>query len=222
MELNVSHGVQELIDRLKTEGIQSGEQQAQKITELAQQKARTIVAEAKREAEMIRQNAVAEANRHKTSGEEAVRIAARDALLALKSKMTQLFRDELAAQVSTEFRREEFLCQLILEVCRKKIPDLAPDQTMTVILPSELIDLASLGNLETPLAHDSLSQLVLAIYGDRLRQGIEFSNGNNDNGIKVRLEGQEILVDLSDRAVSDLLTQHLLPRFRALLEGYGQ
>ncbi len=222
MELQASKGVQELIERLKIEGIKSGEIQAQQIADKAQQRAKQIIADAKKEAESIENAARLNAERTKTSAEDAIRIAARDALLALKGQMTQLFRHELANQVSTEFNREEFLRQLLLEVCRKKIPELEADQNITVLLPSQLVSLEEIKSSSETSEGKALTQFVMAVYRDRLGQGVEFAQSPDKEGIKVRLDGQEILVDLSDKAVGDLLMQYLLPRFRALLEGYVQ
>lgn len=222
MELQASKGVQELIERLKIEGIKSGELQARQIADKAQQRAKQIIADAKKEAESIENAALLNAERTKTSAEDAIRIAARDALLALKGQMTQLFRHELANQVSTEFNREEFLRQLLLEVCRKKIPELEADQNITVLLPSQLVSLEEIKSSSETSESKALTQFVMAVYRDRLGQGVEFAQSPDKEGIKVRLDGQEILVDLSDKAVGDLLMSYLLPRFRALLEGYVQ
>jgi len=222
MELQASKGVQELIERLKIEGIKSGELQARQIADKAQQRAKQIIADAKKEAESIKNAALLNAERTKTSAEDAIRIAARDALLALKGQMTQLFRHELANQVSTEFNREEFLRQLLLEVCRKKIPELEADQNITVLLPSQLVSLEEIKSSSETSESKALTQFVMAVYRDRLGQGVEFAQSPDKEGIKVRLDGQEILVDLSDKAVGDLLMSYLLPRFRALLEGYVQ
>ena len=222
MELQASKGVQELIERLKIEGIKSGELQARQFADKAQQRAKQIIADAKKEAESIKNAALLNAERTKTSAEDAIRIAARDALLALKGQMTQLFRHELANQVSTEFNREEFLRQLLLEVCRKKIPELEADQNITVLLPSQLVSLEEIKSSSETSESKALTQFVMAVYRDRLGQGVEFAQSPDKEGIKVRLDGQEILVDLSDKAVGDLLMSYLLPRFRALLEGYVQ
>jgi V/A-type H+-transporting ATPase subunit E len=35
----------------------------------------------------------------------------------------------------------------------------------------------------------------------------------------VRLVDRDVVLDLSDRAVADVILEHLQPRFRALLEG---
>jgi V/A-type H+-transporting ATPase subunit E len=128
MELQASKGVQELIERLKSEGIKSGEDQAQQIIDQAHQKARQIVADAKQEAESIRKDAREDAKRTQSAAEEAIRIAARDALLSLKSKMAQISVRGLYERVAEEFNNRDFLRQLLLEVCRRKVPELSPEQ----------------------------------------------------------------------------------------------
>ena len=53
-----------------------------------------------------------------------------------------------------------------------------------------------------------------------LREGIELKPmGDTTPGIRIRLVGQDVEIDLTERAVADLLLKHLLPRYRAVLEG---
>jgi V/A-type H+-transporting ATPase subunit E len=44
-------------------------------------------------------------------------------------------------------------------------------------------------------------------------------HGEVHAGIRVRLVGQDLEIDLSDRALSDLLLEHLTPRYRAIVTG---
>ena len=58
-----------------------------------------------------------------------------------------------------------------------------------------------------------------------LTEGMSFKINPNDEksaGIKVYLENEDIVLDLSEEAVSSLLVKHMQPRFRALLEGLLQ
>ncbi|AFY70767.1 hypothetical protein Pse7367_2507 [Thalassoporum mexicanum PCC 7367] len=222
MELQASKGVQELIDRLKSEGIKSGEDQAQKITDQAHQKARQIIADAKREAESIRKEAREDAKRTQSSSEEAIRIAARDALLALKSKMAQYFSQRLYERVAVEFNNRDFLRQLLLEVCRRKVPELAPEQKVTILLPEKLLSVEDLKSNSVNIEDDPMAQFIISVAQDFLEKGVDFDTSPNYESIKVRLEGQEVLVDLSDNSAAGMLMQYLLPRFRAIVEGYFQ
>jgi V/A-type H+-transporting ATPase subunit E len=38
-------------------------------------------------------------------------------------------------------------------------------------------------------------------------------------GIKVKLSGEDVVFDFSEDALSNLILKHLLPRYRAIVEG---
>jgi hypothetical protein len=40
-----------------------------------------------------------------------------------------------------------------------------------------------------------------------------------DSGVRVRLAGEELDIDISAKAVSELLLKFLIPRFRAIVQG---
>ena len=50
-------------------------------------------------------------------------------------------------------------------------------------------------------------------------EGISFAAGEQQAGIVMKLKGHDMQVDISDKAIADLLLKYLQPRFRALLEG---
>jgi V/A-type H+-transporting ATPase subunit E len=56
--------------------------------------------------------------------------------------------------------------------------------------------------------------------GEMLREGVNFSRAEDGSeGIRLALLDRGVSIDLTDKAVADLLLVHLQPRFRALLEG---
>jgi V/A-type H+-transporting ATPase subunit E len=53
-----------------------------------------------------------------------------------------------------------------------------------------------------------------------LREGVSFSRAEDaSEGIRLALLDRGVSIDLTDKAVADMLLVHLQPRFRALLEG---
>jgi V/A-type H+-transporting ATPase subunit E len=73
---------------------------------------------------------------------------------------------------------------------------------------------------ETEEGKKKLQHLVLGITEGMLREGIELTSSTNVKaGIKVRLTGKDIELDLSDEAFSDLLLKYLLPRYREIVSG---
>ena len=59
--------------------------------------------------------------------------------------------------------------------------------------------------------------------GDIVREGLSFDVADDETpGVRVRLVDQEVEVELTDETVSALLMEHLVPRFRAIIEREGK
>ena len=119
-----SSGVEELIGRLREQGVEEGKAQADALMEQTRLKAERHLDEAKREADGLLQRARENAEKTKRAGEEAVQLAVRDAILRLKSEMVDQFSDRVRRLVSRELNDGDFLKQLILEIggCSRRMP----------------------------------------------------------------------------------------------------
>ena len=61
---------------------------------------------------------------------------------------------------------------------------------------------------------------VLSLGGGMLREGMSFGVADDgEAGVRLRLVDEDVQVNLTETAVTDLLLRHMLPRFRALLSG---
>ncbi|MBD2105219.1 hypothetical protein [Leptolyngbya sp. FACHB-261] len=159
----------------------------------------------------------------KAAGQEALRIAARDTLLTLKNEAAQVFRNELRKQVSAQSQQEAFLRDLLLQVCKRQIPELEPGQEMRVLLPERLVNLEDLRRVNDTPEEELLAQFLpvcLAVLYARVWPSAEPMSSSKE--FKVALVDQQLMIDLTDHAIAALLSQYLLPRFRAVLEGYLQ
>lgn len=208
-------GVQELIAELQQQGVAKGRADAEKIVADARQHAMRLVDDSKREAESIVSEARAEAERMRASGEAAVRLAGRDAVLALAEQFREEFAAKARAFVGRALDDDKFLRQLLLEIARAATPERGGAPS-TVLLPSP-----EPGELAAPSqeAEEKLNQLALALGGEALRGGIAFDVADFDGpGVRVRIADQDVEVDLTAEAMTRLLLQHLSPRFREIIE----
>jgi V/A-type H+-transporting ATPase subunit E len=208
----VSSGVDELIGRLKAEGVEAGEGERERLVAEGRAEAGRLVAEGRAEAGRL----VAEARRkiesERQAGEEALRLASRDTLLEVASQLRTAFAGRLRHIVSSQLRDREFLRELILAAAgraRKRLPDSAKTE-----LAVSVVD----GDGEG--ADAELDGLVADIAEGLLRDGVAVETAPGDQGgIQIRTEGTDVVVDLREAALSKLLTSHLAPRFRAMLRG---
>lgn len=214
----VSVGVQELIEKLRNQGVDSGRQEASKIISDAEAKAAEMIADAESRASAIVGKARAEADFITKAGKEALQLAERNAILELKDYLLEKFSDQIRVIVSQSMKGDKLLEKMILEVAGQN--NLRGENNIEVILPKEVIGVDELCNNPELLRADGLLAFVMRRASEVLQDGVTFTvAGANQSGIAFRLKDKDILVELTDEAVAAVLLKHLQPRFRALLEG---
>ncbi len=217
-----SKGVETLISRLRDEGVAAGRREAERLVSEAETHAREILAKAEASCKAQITAATEDAAALRRAGEEALRIAARDAVLELKEHLARRFAEEVGKVVSGALLDEEMLKRLILAVAGRARVEGEADKsgTVAVELPRAVVGLDELRRNPEELKAGSLTHFVAASAAGMLRDGVAFTRGEgDDSGIRVKLLDRGISIDLTDKAVTDLLLAHLQPRFRALLEG---
>lgn len=221
-ERGASSGVEALIRRLTEEGVAEGQAEARRLVEEADRRAAWILQQAREEAESMVEKARSEADRLRRAGDEALRVAARDAVLDLKDTLSREFTRQLESVVAGELAREDFLQRLILEVAGRAREEagVEPGVPAEILLPRDLVGVEDLRRKPEELRKGTLSYFVASMAADLLRQGVTFAISPEDAaGIQVRLGDSGVEIDLTEKAVGRMLLDHLLPRFRALLEG---
>lgn len=221
-----SSGVQQLIDKLRQEGIDAGQEQAELILVDARKRAEEIIADAKEQAETTVKAAQEQAKGEIQAVRDALQLAYRDSMLALKENITEDFARRVKQLITAQMKDEAFLKQLILSVAEQSKPRDMDYKPIEILLPSDLTDRGGPpgSNAGQPQNHtpenDSLTQFVTALTTEQFREGVTFKASElHDGGIRVRIVEDDVELNLSDEAVSDLLLEYLLPRYRALIEG---
>ncbi|MBX3426964.1 MAG: hypothetical protein KF688_14895 [Pirellulales bacterium] len=209
-------GVQELIDRLRADGIAKGKDEAEALVVAARAEATRLLDDAKREAAEVEAAARAAADRLRANAEDALRLAARDAVIALREALTTDFATKLRRLVSHTLEDRSFLERLILTIASQAVPEDA--LAVEVQLPADLVTQEELQASPASLADDALARFVLDLSSEILREGLSFAPGEDERpGLRVKLQDDDIEIDLTDEAVTALLMDHLGPRFRALM-----
>lgn len=214
----VSVGVQELIEKLRSQGVNSGRDEADKIIADAQAKAAQMIADAEHRASAIVGKAREEADFITKAGKEALQLAERNAILELKDFLLEKFSEQIRAVVSHSMEGDQLLEQMILEVAGEN--NLRGESRVEVVLPRKVIGVDELRDNPELLKAGGLLEFAMKRASDMLQDGVTFTVGEgSQSGIAFRLKDKDIEVELTDEAVSAVLLKHLQPRFRALLEG---
>jgi V/A-type H+-transporting ATPase subunit E len=217
----VASGVQELINRLRDEGVKAGQEKSDQVLREAQEQASRIVAQAKAEAEKILNKARSEIETERAAANDSLRVAIRDTELKMEAELKADFAAHVKRLVSVELSDREFLRQIVLAIAGMAAGDKACEgQPVEVLLPQDLFETDERETRLTEKGQDRMRHLVLGISGDMLREGVDLIPSEYiSGGIRIRLVGENLEIDLSDQAISDLLLQNLLPRYQAIVTG---
>ncbi len=216
----ISHGVDALIDKLRSDGVAAGKADAQKLRDDAKAEAERILADAKREADGYMAKAKKETDNYRSAGEEALNTAMRDAVLTMKAGLTDQFREDVERLVTKEMADPDILKQMILQVVGRTAKEAELDGKIEVILPARAATQEDIKQNADDIQSGKLTKYVLGLTAEMLRDNVELhASDDASEGIRVRAEDQGVVLDLTDKAVAALLMEHLQPRFRAVLEG---
>lgn len=204
-------GVQQLIDRLKSDGVQEGKQQADALLMAAKKEAAAILDAARAEADTIVRDAGREAERTEVNGKRALTLAARDTSLQLKEQLEREFRGWIGGLVQKQLGTPEFLPKVIREMagqCSDIVGQAAGDIKLLV---------AETGSTSNQAARE-LENFVQGQAAAMFEKGVSVQlDPSFQHGFRMRLAGKNVEIDMSDEAVSAALMRFLAPKFRKLI-----
>lgn len=212
-----SSGVQELIDRLRQEGVASGQSESERLQSEARIKAMEILDNAKLEAEQVLAKARAEAKSIEDNGKEALRLASRDVVLRVREAFYEEFKSRLNRLVKHKLSDQKLLEKMILELTAQNRP--SDNKQVQVLLPSAQISEADLTKEVANVQPGSLASFVLGLTADVLREGLSFDVTNDiDSGVKIQIVEDDVQIELSDKTITVVLLEYLVPRYRAIMQ----
>jgi V/A-type H+-transporting ATPase subunit E len=218
-----SSGVEALIERLREQGVEAGREQAERIETQARARAAEIERAAEEKAKQIVDMALMKADALKNGGKEALKVAMRDTVLALRAELMETISDNVRRLITAEMDKEAFLRQLIRDVAgqARERSGIDKGEKIQIIVPRSLVGLEDLRHDPLRLHEGGMTHFILSVAGGVLKEGISIgvSEDADQHGIRLYLEDKQVSIDLTDKSVADLLLAHLQPRFRAVLEG---
>jgi V/A-type H+-transporting ATPase subunit E len=193
--------VQELLERIKREGVESAEAQAAAIVADAETRRSELIAVAEKEGKAIIERAKVDAARTEEAGKAALVQASRDLILAFRGEMEKLLAGIVKSDVDAAFDSETLRKALpsILEAWSKDGRD-----ELSVLVPEK-----ELKSLEA-FFRDKLDA--------NLRKGVEFKPlKDTKSGFRLVEKGGAVYYDFTAQAVADMLGAYLNTRLAAIV-----
>jgi len=209
-------GVQNLVDRIRDQGILAANEKANKILRDTEVKSGKMLSDAKLEVEKLRETARLEIEADHAAALEALKLSARDAMLQLKAKVSSEFEVFVQRLVTSATRDEQFIKTIVLVLAGHVEEELIGDKDIQILISEVILT----GKPNEELGERG-KQTILSLSSEMLREGVELIPSSDiQGGANVRLVKDKLEIDLSDKAIASLLYQRMMPRFQAILEGY--
>ena len=195
--------LQELIDKIKKDGIESASTEAAKLKSEAEAEAGRIIAAAQKEAADIVSRGKADAERSEKAGIAALEQASRNLIIAFKDEIQTLL-DKLVAQATVSAYGEDTLKTALPEILKAWVSKGGND-ALDILLPE-----ADLKKLESWF-RDNLSA--------ELKKGVELKAARNlGAGFRIANKDGSAYYDFSAESVAQLLSVYLNPRLAEILK----
>ena len=195
--------LQDLIDQIKKDGVESAEVEAEAILEAAKAEAAKIISDAQVQADKMLLDAKNENERMVKSGEDAIRQAGRNLLISFRESVARELKVIVSENVTAVYSSDAFVKLIVKAVeCWTGKPD---SEDITVILNSE--DLKA------------LEENLMAELNAKVSKGITLKASDNfDGGFRIAVKDSGAYYDYSAEAVVDMLSNYLSPKVAALLK----
>jgi V/A-type H+-transporting ATPase subunit E len=194
--------VQELIDKIKRDGIESASEEAARIKREAEAEAKQIVEAAKKEAGEIVTKGKQDAERSEKAGVAALEQASRNLVLAFKGEIQALLDKLVAEQVGKTYDDD---------ILKKVIPELIkawPGKKTDAL--SVLVSEASLTKLKTSFKTKLSAEL---------KKGLELKSDRNiAGGFRIAYKDGSAYYDFSADSVAEMLCAYLNPHLAEILK----
>lgn len=195
--------LQELIDKIKKDGVASAEAQAAEIVKAAEEKAKSIADEAEKKSNDMIKNAKAEIARLEKASEDALSQASRNMLLTFRESLVQEL-DRLIKDETEKAYSQETLKKLVPETVKAWSRN-ADASELSVLLSEK-----DLKNLEAELKGALKAEIA---------EGLEIKSDKSvSGGFRIGIQNGAAYYDYSAESVADLFSAYLNPRVASIMK----
>ena len=195
--------LQELIDKIKKDGVTAAEKESAKIIADANKKAEAIIKDAEEKAEQIKKDAKAETTRMQKASDEAIVQAGRNMLLSFKDSLVQEL-DGLIQAETVKALSKDALAKLVPETVKAWAKN-ANASELSVLLSEK--DLKALeGSLTSALKAE-------------IKKGLEIKPDKTlTAGFRIGVKNGAAFYDYSAESLAQMFAAYLNPKVAGLMQ----
>ncbi|MBM3207979.1 MAG: V-type ATP synthase subunit E, partial [Chlamydiae bacterium] len=194
--------VKKICEVLKKETLEPAQHEADQIIATANAQAQKIIADAQAKAEALLLEGKNTLERQKNVFQSSMNQACKQSIEFLKQEIeNKLFNHELSSMITKQMQDPKVIAEIISAVVAA-IEKEGLETDITAFVPSVI----PARNVNTMLAQNVISKL----------REKEVVLSSLQGGVAVKLQDQNITIDISDQAVKDLVSQFIRKDFRDL------
>ncbi|MFP4268264.1 MAG: V-type ATP synthase subunit E [Spirochaetaceae bacterium] len=193
--------LKELIERIKSEGIENAENEADRIIKESQEAAKKIVGEAESEADKIRKKAEEDAAKREETGRASLKQAGRDVILSVEKRLQEIF-DRIIHQETSQVLKGNILEEAVMQVVKNWDSDVT--------------------DLKVLIAEDELKKIEESLrkkLSTKLAEGVEIKPlPKTEAGFQISMKDGSAYYNFTAEGIAELLSQFLNPRLAEILK----
>jgi len=199
--------LQELIDRIKKDGVASAEKSSEKIVADAEKKAAEIISAAEEKAESIIKNAKAETKRMEKASEDAIMQAGRNMILSFRDSLVEEL-DKIVQSETAKAYSSDLLVKIIPETVKAWAKNTDAEDISVLLNENDLKELQS--------------QFTAALKNE-IAKGLEIKPDKTlANGFRIGIKNGTAFYDYSAESLAELFASYLNPRTAELMKGAAE
>lgn len=197
--------LQELTNKIYSEGIDKANREAASIIENADKEAKMILENAKREAEKLQEKARLETEELRKNVANEVKMSARQAISAVKQQITELITTRLVAEpVKDAFKEKDFVKDIIETVIRRW-DSKSGGIDLVLTLPKD--DAQKIGSYFDAKTHEALNNVKVE-FDEKMSGGFRIGPGD-----------KSYVLSFTEDDFENFFKSYLRPRTTKLLYG---
>ncbi|MBF0385542.1 MAG: hypothetical protein HQL27_06685 [Candidatus Omnitrophica bacterium] len=197
--------IQELIDKIKQDGIQEADKKAKEIEIKAQENARKIIEEAQKNAKQIIAEAKKEAEQKLKTTQASLAQGSRDMLLSLRKEIEMLLAKLMQKQVAAALSSED-LARILSQVIQGCLGDVKGSREASVFLS----------------AHDleAVKSSVLGRLPEEFKKGVVFASSDDiARGFVISFDAGKSQFDFTDKSLAEYISGFVNEEVAKIIKG---
>ena len=196
--------LQGLLNRIKEQGISQIQAEKQTLMDKAEQEANQVLEQARQQAAALIKEAEAAAVQTRERGEEALRQAARDLRISVRDALTRELESAVRLEVQGALKQDTVA--LIID-------------KMITVFEQQKGHIDGIEVLLSDADKTGMEAFIAKKFTDRLKAGVNLKPSTAiESGIQIGTKGDNLFVDFTDEALTEMLCEYLNPRISRLVQ----